>query len=149
MCSRYGRRTILGAGAGGVGVLATGYYGWSQYERRTHLRLRPLEIRSDADESVTLEVTLTDETGHREETETVRLEPSEGDTETRLSGPWMKYAGEWRLEASTESESLELTAETITDRLDDAGWGVDCAHITIVLTVERTLESQIEQSDSC
>lgn len=149
MRPRYDRRTILGAGLGGISVLATGYYGWSQYERRTHLRFRPLEVRSDADESVALKVSLTDETGHREETETIELGPEEERQETRLSGPWMKHAGEWRIEASTENEVLELTAETITDRLEGSGWGVDCAHVSIVLTAERSLESQIEPSDIC
>ncbi len=149
MVTRYSRRTLLGAGLGGIATLLTGGYAWTRYRTRHTVRIRPLDIVTESDESVTVELTLTDEAGHREENRTVQLDPASGDDEARRFGPWMKYAGEWRIDAALEEHRLELTAAELTDRLEESGWGVDCAHITIVVTADGGLESHVDPSDAC
>lgn len=61
----------------------------------------------------------------------------------------MKYTGEWRVDATLADHRLELPAEEIRDRLEGSGWGVDCVHITIVVTGEDGLESRAKPSDAC
>lgn len=66
MVARYSRRTLLGAGLGGIATLLTGGYAWTQYRRRHTIRLYHLEAVNESDEAVTLEVTVTDAAGDRE-----------------------------------------------------------------------------------
>ncbi|ELY60663.1 hypothetical protein [Natronolimnohabitans innermongolicus] len=148
MVARYGRRTLVGIGVSALGALVTGSYAWSQYRTRHSIRLYHLEAVNESDETVRFEVSVTDEAGDREGTRTVTLDPTNGN-ESHLSGHWMKHAGEWRVEASVGDRRLELTATEIRARLEDAGWGTDCANVQLVATADGELESRVTPSDVC
>ena len=149
MVARYSRRTLLGAGLGGTAVLLAGGYTWDQYRTRHTIRLYHLEAVNESDETVTLEVTVTDAASDREGRRTASLEPAGGADETHLTGLWMKHAGEWRVDATLADHRLELSTEAIRNRLEGSGWGVDCANVAVVVTADGGLESRVEPSDVC
>lgn len=149
MPSGYSRRRIAGAAFGASAFLASGY-AWNQYATRRHLRFRPLEAVNESADPVALEVTV--ERDGFESPRTVLLEAA-GDDEngdrSRLPGQWMKRSREWSIRAQHDDQRLELEAAAITDRLEGAGWGPDCAHVAIVVTAGGDLESQVEPSETC
>ncbi|WP_076610467.1 hypothetical protein [Natronorubrum thiooxidans] len=49
---------------------------------------------------------------------------------------------------SAVSESIELTNEEIVDRLGEDGWGVKSVNVKIVITEDRTLETNVLSPDS-
>lgn len=150
MVARYSRRTLVGAGLGSIGVVLAGNYGWNQYRTRHQLRFWPLEVVNESDEAVTVDLTV--EGTDREITDRVSLAPAgaeNGDDTTRLHNYWMKYGDEWSVRADLGAHGLELTAREITDRLEDSGWGTDCAHLSIVVTADGGLESRVSPSDVC
>lgn len=139
------RRSLI-AGIGGLGAVATGGYAWTRYATRDHLQFRPLEGVNNTDEPVELVVTaLSDGTGEYERTDD--LEP--GADAKSLAGPWIKHADAYSLRARTADAELVLENREIVDRLDDAGWGSDCAHVRIVVTEDGDLESRVRPSEYC
>ncbi len=145
MPSDYGRRTLLGAALAGLVGLAAGGYTWNQYSRRHDLRLRPLEVRNESTDPATIELAVHD--GDRTIRRTERLTPVDDDADRRaVPGRWMKHARPYavRAELEDEAEAIELEPSTITGRLGGAGWGVDCAHLTVVVTTDRSLETRVD-----
>ncbi|TYL40552.1 hypothetical protein CV102_03000 [Natronococcus pandeyae] len=150
MPSGYSRRQLVGTALGGAGAVLAGGYTWNQYATRRHLRFRPLEAVNESADAITLEITV--EREGFESPRTVLLEPvgNEGDDDrSRLPGRWTKHADEWTIRAEHGEQRLELEAAVITDRLEGAGWGPDCAHVTIVVTATGDLESRIAPSETC
>ncbi|MFC4437093.1 MULTISPECIES: hypothetical protein [Natrialbaceae] len=149
MPSGYSRRQLVGTALGGASAVLAGGYTWNQYATRRHLRFRPLEAVNESPDSVTLEITV--EGDGRESPRTVRLEAvDDGDGDTsHLPGRWIKQAKEWAIRAEHGDQRLELGAATITDRLEDSGWGPDCAHVAIVVTAAGDLESRVAPSETC
>ncbi|NKE35717.1 hypothetical protein GWG54_07770 [Natronococcus sp. JC468] len=139
--SGYSRRRLLGAGASGGGTLLAGGYAWNRYRRRDHLRFRPLEAVNESTAVVTLEFVV-DGNGIEAE-RTVRLEPAGGDARSRLPGRWTETPTTWTVRAEYGEEVLEIGASAITERLADANWGADCAHVTIAVTAIGELDARI------
>lgn len=152
MPANYSRRQLFGAGLGGLGIFLAGGYTWNQYSRRYELQFRPLEVRNESDERVELVVTVRDEAANGDATErTLELEPAgddDGDDQRRLAGHWIKRASLWTVEAAADGDELELTAEEITERLEESGWGPDTAHVTITVAEDGSLESSVSPRET-
>ena len=144
----YSRRTLVGAGLGGVGALITGSVAWNQYARRNHLTFRDLSARNDAEEPVTLTVDVgTDLEEPR--TSTHQLEPAgieDGSNETHVAGPWIKRARQWAIRASNGDDTITLSNRELNHRAE-TGWGADAIAVTIVLTEDGGLDSEVASSE--
>ncbi|MCU4744429.1 hypothetical protein [Natronoglomus mannanivorans] len=147
------RRSLLAGTLGGVGVLASGGYAWNQYATRNALQFRPLEGHNESDEPVTLTVTASsDGTEVYEGTYDLAPAGDERGEDTRyLAGPWIKHPDEYSLRVATDDEEFVLVLENseIIDRLEDTGWGSECARVTITVTDAGTLESAVATSEQC
>ncbi|MDG5817272.1 hypothetical protein [Natronococcus sp. A-GB7] len=137
----YSRRQLLGVGAAGAGTVLAGGYGWNQYATRHHLRFRPLEAVNETADPLTLEFAV--EGNGIEAQRTVRLAPAGEEGATHLPGRWIKSAAEWTVSAEYEGETLEIRASEITERLEGAGWGPDCARVALVVTATGELEARV------
>lgn len=144
------RRTLLGAGLAGIAGLATGGYTWRRYARRHHLRFRPLEAVNESPDPATLRLTVEDDARTSRRTE--RLGPAgsgDGRDVRAVPGRWLTHARAYAVRIDLEGESVAVDAVTITDRLEGAGWGADCAHLTVVVTPNRELEVRVGPSERC
>ncbi len=144
MPSGYSRRTVIAGAVGGLGVLGTGTLAYRSYDRRHHVRLQPLALRNESDDEVSVTVAVSGNRHSREET----LVVSPGDRE-RFEYRWRKVADEYTIEARYDDHSLTLDAATITERLEDSGWGSDDACVTIVVTADGSLDSRVSPPDDC
>ena len=151
MPSEISRRALVAGAAGGVGVVATGGYAWSQYAARNHLQFRSLEAVNESDEPVELTVAALSGGDVRYE-RTDELAPAgdeHGDDRKSLAGPWIKHPDPYSLRVELGEELLQLDNAEIVERLDGSGWGSDCANVTIVVTADRRLDSEVSPSDVC
>ena len=143
------RRPLMYAVLAGTITSGIGGYGWREYSRRNHLDLSLIgENRSE--EPVDLSVVVLENgdlfyerTGNLEATR----DENSNDTQ-HLAGPWIKQRGRYSLQISAVSESIELTNEEIVDRLGEDGWGVKSVNVKIVITEDRTLETNVLSPDS-
>ncbi|MFU8869010.1 hypothetical protein [Natronococcus sp.] len=137
----YSRRRLLEAGATGTVTALAGGYAWNRYATRHHLRFRPLEAVNETADSLTLQFAV--EGNGIEAHRTVRLAPAGEAGPTHLPGRWLKSAAEWTVSAEYEGETLEIRASEITERLEGAGWGPDCARVALVVTATGGLETRV------
>jgi hypothetical protein len=145
------RRAVL-AGATGIAVLGGATYVRGQYASRHGLRFRSLNVVNETDREavVTVRVETDDGAVTREEAVTLAAAGSDGgEDRTHLNGVWIKRADEYAIRAEHRQERVELTATEITERLDGAGWGSDCADVTLVVTAAENLTSQVAPSEAC
>ncbi|MCU4925229.1 hypothetical protein OB905_04405 [Halobacteria archaeon AArc-dxtr1] len=140
---RYSRRTLLGGALGGLLALGTGAYAREQYVRRNDLRFDPLVARNDSQEAVEVVITAGRNLDDGYE-QTVELEAAgEDGDEMSIAGPWIKHARAYAIRAETGDDVLVLENEEIVDRLAGSGWGPDTAAVTVVVTPDGELESEI------
>lgn len=143
------RRSLVLAALGGVTITGIGGYGWSEYSRQNHLDLS-LIARNRSREPVELSVVVL-ENGDLfyERTDDLGAVGDENPSDVqRLGGPWIKHTGQYSLQISADSESMELPNEEILDRLGEDGRGVKPVNVEIVITEERTLETNVSSPDS-
>lgn len=151
MSPRTSRRSLVVGAAGAVGALVTGSYAWNQYDTRYYLRFRPLEAVNESDEPAALAVTVAGDLEEGDE-RIYDLEPAgheDGRNDRSINGPWIKRSDEYSIRVRLDGEELVLRNREIVDRLDDSGWGSDCARVTLTVTPGRTLESRVGPSDVC
>ncbi|MFP9190779.1 hypothetical protein [Natronosalvus vescus] len=140
----FSRRTLVGAGLGGVGALLTGSIAWNQYARRNYLTVPTLSARNASEEPVTLTVDVGIDL-EEPRTSTHRLEAAgleDGANETYITGPWIKRARLWAIRAVAGEETLVLSNSELNDRANTR-WGADAIEVTIVVTADGGLESEV------
>ena len=143
------RRSLVYAVLAGGITISIGGYGWNEYSRRNHLDLT-LIAKNRSNEPVELSVVVL-ENGDLvyERTDNLGATGNENSNDVQhLAGPWIKQRGRYSLQISAVSESIELANEEIIDRLGEDGWGVKDVNVEIVITEDRTLETNVLSPDS-
>ena len=141
------RRSLVAAVLAGGIATSIGGYGWLEYSRRNHLDLR-LTVENRSDEAVKLSVVVF-ENGDilYERTDNPYCIEGRADDdsvhERHIAGPWIKYQGQYSLQLSAVNESLKLTNTKIIDRLGSDSWGSKAVNVVIVITEDRTLETNV------
>ena len=151
MCATISRRSFVVGIAGGLGLIGTGGYVWSQYSTRDNLQFRPLECANRSSESVEPVVTVraNGEPVYGPMSDTLAPAGTGHDDTTHFNGPWIKHPQAYSIHVELDDKELHLENGEIIARLPDSGWGRKCASVTIIITEAKTLDSKIASSDVC
>lgn len=140
------------AGAGSVVAVGSGAVSYRRYARRHHLRFRPLLAVNESDQPVRVAVIVASDPRSGPE-ETYDLEASgdaDGGDELSIGGPWLKTADVYGIRAATVVDELVLENRELNEALGAAaGWGADCAAVTLTVTDDRRLDASIQPSERC
>ena len=145
------RRSLVVGIAGGLGLIGSGGYVWSQYSTRNHLQFRPLECVNRSSESVEPVVTVqaNGEPVSEPMYDTLAPAGTGHDDTTHFNGPWIKHPQAYSIHVELNDGELHLENGEIIAQLPDSGWGRECASVTIIITETKTLNSKITPSDVC
>ena len=150
----YSRRTVVGVGLGGLGTLLSAGLVWNGYTTRHAFRMRNLTAENRSPEAVELAIVVGTDLEEPRHDRTHRLEAAGhgdgGDTQ-HIAGHWLKQPREWAIEvatdtdAATDGDTLVLSPLELNERAD-TGWGSDTLEVTIVVTADGDLESEVRQA---